>query len=146
MKVMSLSDLQIAKLRLDGKVYQEIAEILSVSKRTVHRRCNEPHFLEYMDKQKVSEVSEVVKQLTEEINAETKERAARSLPPLTRVNVLGRLWEIAHIDPSITKGSAQTQKEAASELAAMPELAAAGNFAGENKPAGPDIFKPEWMQ
>jgi hypothetical protein len=144
MREMTPEDMHIAEMLLGGRTQEQIAESLGVSRRTVIRKCNAPHFLEYMQKKKGISVMHVVKPIAEqEIAAETKKLG---LPTLNRVNVLGRLWEIAHIDPSVTKGNIQTQKEAASELAKMAEFSASALGPDEAKPAGPDVYQPAWTR
>ena len=64
--------------------------------------------------------------------------------PVERGQILNRYWQLANLDPEVTKGTITGQLKALDSLGAALGLTAseAGN---PTAPAAPDIYRAAWM-
>jgi hypothetical protein len=137
-------EIAFARLVLSGTMNdRRAAEAVGLNPDTAAYTKAKPRVRAYMLEHRAAVQQQLVEQDTEELRRFS----------LSRDQVLARLWEIANLDPEITRGSASAQVKALSMIVAIEGLIPSGTTKDRralspHKPAPPPVnaetYTPAW--
>lgn len=131
---LTLQDKQIVEDLLDGLTITEVAEKNGLHSRTVDRRKSQPQVLAYMDLRRKERGIEVT----------TRAKIADfRLVEITKAMLVSRLWELAMMDPVITRGNIEGQQRAVDSLWVKVGLEGQAPKVEELQKA--KFYRSEWM-
>jgi hypothetical protein len=134
-------EMALGRLVVSGTMTdRQAAEALGLNPDTAAYTKAKPRVRDYMLEYRAALQQQLVDQDAEE----------RRRFNLSRDRVLARLWQIADLDPAMTRGSASSQMKALSMIVAIEGLIPDRRAVSPNKPApqpaNPPFYVSEWMR